>query len=267
MRQAVQAVNSFVTVCTDLERQLASARRKVASEAGKAREAKARLQALEEEKRRLEEDILTMRGQFEGVELAHNLQIESLQATIVPKSRLDKYILAGVQRYLGSSEFALGINDVMDLAMERGARKVVMEIEAARRKNEDIQPILDKYADREMKGKISAVRLRCKAQKHFRDMNFALLPIMQQIAEACPSVSKPEDIIDIPGSPSFIFQMPRETQTPPRTPPGPDEEPETVEHTSPPPKGTTPEAAGREREGGGTSTDSNTNSEDKVNDA
>ncbi|CAI9090076.1 OLC1v1024766C1 [Oldenlandia corymbosa var. corymbosa] len=96
MRQAVQAVNSFVTVCTDLERQLTSARRKVASEASKAGEAEARLQALEENQRRLEEDISRMRGQLEGMELTHSLQIESLQATSVPKSRLDAYILAGV---------------------------------------------------------------------------------------------------------------------------------------------------------------------------
>ncbi|CAI9094141.1 OLC1v1029830C1 [Oldenlandia corymbosa var. corymbosa] len=134
--------------------------------------------------------------------------MESLLATSVPKSRLDAYILAGVQRYLGSSEFTLGINDVMDPAMERGPRKVVMEIEAARRKNEDIQPILDKYADREMKGKTSV--------------------------------------------------MPTGTQTPPSTPPGPNEEPETV-GPAPPPKGITLEAA----EGRGTSTDSNTNNEDK----
>ncbi|CAI9089925.1 OLC1v1024578C1 [Oldenlandia corymbosa var. corymbosa] len=234
MRQAVQAVNSFMTGCMDLERQLASARRKVASEAGKVREAEARLQALEEDKRRLEEDISRMRGEFE----------------------------VGVQRYLRSSEFALGINDVMDLAMERGARKVIMEIEASRRKNENIQPILDKYANREMKGKTSAVRLRRKARKHFRDMNFALLPIMQQIAETCPSISKPEDILDIPGSPSFVFQMPRGTQTPPRKPPGPDEEPETVGH-APPTKGHNSGSRG----GGGTSTDSNTNNGDKVNDA
>ncbi|CAI9095274.1 OLC1v1031175C1 [Oldenlandia corymbosa var. corymbosa] len=178
MRQAMQAVNSFVTVCTDLERQLASARTKAASEAGKAREAEARLQALEEEKRRLEEDISTMRGQFEGMELAYSLQIESLQATSVPKSHLDKYILA------------------------------------------------------------------------------------EQIAETCPTVSKPEDIIDIPGSLSFVFQMPRGTQTPLRTPPGPNEEPETVGHT-PPPKGHNSGSCG----GGGNLTDSNTNSRDKVNDA
>ncbi|CAI9099337.1 OLC1v1036137C1 [Oldenlandia corymbosa var. corymbosa] len=147
-------------------------------------------------------------GAAEGMELTHSLQMESLLATSVPKSRLDAYILAGVQRYLGSSEFALGINDVMDSAMERGARKVVMEIEAARRKDEDIQPILDKYADREMKGKTSA--------------------------------------------------MPRGTQTPPRTPTGPDEEPEIVA-PAPPPQGHN----SRSRGGGGTSTDSNTNSGDK----
>ncbi|CAI9089633.1 OLC1v1024242C1 [Oldenlandia corymbosa var. corymbosa] len=242
MRQAVQAVNSFVSVCADLEGQLASARRKAASEASKARETETRLEALEEDRRRLEKDVTRMRAQLEGMELTHSLQMESLLATNVPKSRLDAYILAGVQRYLGSSEFALGINDVMDPAMERGARKVVMEIEAARRKNEDIQPILDKYADREMKGKTSAVRLRCKARKHFWDMDFAQLPIMQQIAGTCPSISKPEDILNIPGSPSFVFQMPRGTQTPPSTPPGPDEEPEII-GPAPPPQGHNSEAA------------------------
>ncbi|CAI9099266.1 OLC1v1036054C1 [Oldenlandia corymbosa var. corymbosa] len=182
-----------------------------------------------------------MKGQLKGMELTHSLQMESLLATSVPKSCLDAYILAGVQRYLGSSEFALGINDVMDPAMERGARKVVMEIEAARRKNEDIQPILNKYADREMKGKTSAVRLQCKARKHFQDIDFAHLPIMQQIVGTFPSVSKPEDILNIPGSPSFVFQMPRGTQTPPSTPPGPDEEPKIIA-SAPPPKGTTPKA-------------------------
>ncbi|CAI9099113.1 OLC1v1035884C1 [Oldenlandia corymbosa var. corymbosa] len=111
----------------------------------------------EEERGRLEEDVTRMKGQLEGIELIHSLQMESLQATSVPKSRLDAYILVGVQRYLGSSEFALGINDVMDPAIETGARKDSMEIEAARRKNEDIQLILDKYADREMKGKTSAM--------------------------------------------------------------------------------------------------------------
>ncbi|CAI9108930.1 OLC1v1008638C1 [Oldenlandia corymbosa var. corymbosa] len=200
-----------------------------------------------------------MKGQFEGVEVAHNLHIENLWPTLIPKSNLDKYILAGVQRYLGLSEFALGINDVMDPAMERGARKVVLEIEAARRKNEDIQPILDKYADRAMKGRTLAVRLRCKARKHFRDMNFALLPIMQQITKACSSISRPEDIADIPGSPSFVFQMPRGIQTPPGIPPRPDEEPEAVEAASPP-KGNNSGSHG----GGGTSTDSNTNSRDKT---
>ncbi|CAI9090827.1 OLC1v1025688C1 [Oldenlandia corymbosa var. corymbosa] len=212
MRQAVQAVNSFVTVSADLEGQLASARRKAASEASKAREAETRLQALEEERRRLEEDVTRMRGQLEGMELTRSLQIESLLATSVPESHLDAYILAGVQRYLGSSEFALEINNVMDPAMERGARKVVMEIEAARRKNEDIQPVLDKYADREMKGKTST--------------------------------------------------MPRRTQTPPSTPPRPDKEPEIV-GPAPPPQGHNSGSRG----GGGTSTDSNTNSRDKVNDA
>ncbi|CAI9102823.1 OLC1v1001168C1 [Oldenlandia corymbosa var. corymbosa] len=255
MRQAVQAVNSFVTVCADLEGQLVSARKKATSEENRAGEAETQLQALEEERGRLEEEL-------EGMELTHNLQMESLLTTSVPKSRLDAYILAGVQRYLGSSEFALGINDVMDPAMERGARKVVIEIKAAQRKNEDMQPILDKYADREMKGKTSAVRLRCKARKHFRDMDFAHLPIMQQIAGTCPSISKPEDILNIPGSPSFVFQMPRGTQTPLSTPPGPDEEPERVA-SAPPPQ---VHNCGSRR-GGGTSTDSNTNSGDKVNDA
>ncbi|CAI9094843.1 OLC1v1030649C1 [Oldenlandia corymbosa var. corymbosa] len=192
MRQAVQAVNSFVTVCADLEGQLASARRKAASEANKAREAETRLQALEEERRRLEEDVTRMRGQLEGMELTHSLQMESLLATSVPKSRLDAYIFAGVQRYLGSSEFALGINDVMDPAMERGARKVVMEIEATWRKNEDIQPILDKYADREMKGKTSTVRLRCKAQKHFQDMDFAQLPSCNRSPGLAPLLQSPK---------------------------------------------------------------------------
>ncbi|CAI9103001.1 OLC1v1001410C1 [Oldenlandia corymbosa var. corymbosa] len=56
----------------------------------------------------------------------------------------------------GSQHFALGINDVMDPAMEKGARKVVLEIEAAQKKNEDIRPILEKYADRDRKGKTSA---------------------------------------------------------------------------------------------------------------
>ncbi|CAI9117302.1 OLC1v1018668C1 [Oldenlandia corymbosa var. corymbosa] len=219
-----QAIGSFVTVCMNLVRQLASARRKASTKTSKARDAEARLQVLVEEKRRLKEDLSTMKGQLEGEAAAHNLQIENLRATTIPKSDLDKYILAGVQRYLVSSEFALGINDVMDPAMETGARKVVLEIEAARRNDEDIQPILDKYADRVMKGRTSAVRLRCKARN--RDMNFVLLPVMQQITKACPSVSKLEDIDGIPGSPSFVFQMPRGIQTPPGTPPGPDEEPE-----------------------------------------
>ncbi|CAI9106340.1 OLC1v1005470C1 [Oldenlandia corymbosa var. corymbosa] len=218
MTRAVQAVNSFVSVCADLEGQLALARRKAVSEANKAREAETRLQALEEERERLEEE-----------------------------------------RYLGSSEFALGINDVMDPVMERGARKLVIEIEAARRKNEDIQPILDKYADREMKGKTSAVRLRCKARKYFRDMDFAHLPIMQQIAGTCPSISKLEDILNIPSIPSFVFQMPRETQTPPSTLQGPDEELEII-GPAPPPQGHNSGSRG----GGGTSTDSNTNSGDKI---
>ncbi|CAI9089877.1 OLC1v1024526C1 [Oldenlandia corymbosa var. corymbosa] len=73
-------------------------------------------------------------------------------------------------------------------------------------------------------------------------MDFAQLPIMQQIAETCPSVSKPEDILNIPGSPSFVFQMPRGTQTPPSMPAGLDEEPEII-RPAPPPKGTTLEAA------------------------
>ncbi|CAI9106690.1 OLC1v1005897C1 [Oldenlandia corymbosa var. corymbosa] len=188
--------------------------------------------------------------------------MKSLLATSVPKSRLDAYILAEIQRYLGSSEFALGINDVMDPAMERGARKVVMEIEAAQKKNEDIQPILDKYADREMKGKTSAVRLRCKARKHFQDMDFAHLPIMQQIAGTCPSISKPEDILNISDSPSFVFQMLRGMQTPPSTPPGLDEEPEIVA-SAPPPQGHNSGSRG----GGGTLTDSNAHSGDKGKDA
>ncbi|CAI9089239.1 OLC1v1023775C1 [Oldenlandia corymbosa var. corymbosa] len=203
-----------------------------------------------------------MKGLLEGMELTHSLQMESLLATSVPKSRLDTYILAGVQRYLGSSEFALGINYVMDPAMKRGARKVVMEIKAAQRKNEDIQPILNKYADRKMKGKTLAVWLRCKARKHFRDMDFADLPIMQHIVGTCPSVLMPENILNIPGNPSFVFQMPRGMQTPPSTPPGPDEEPEIVASV-PPPQGHNSISRG----GGGTSTDSNTNSGDKVNDA
>ncbi|CAI9094541.1 OLC1v1030301C1 [Oldenlandia corymbosa var. corymbosa] len=164
MRQAVQAVNLFVTACTGLEEQLASARRTAASEANRAREAEVLFKAsegervrLEEERRHLEEEVTRMKAQLEDVELTHRHQMESLLATSVPKSRLDTYILAGVQRYLGSSEFALGIDDVMDPAMERGARKVVLEIEAAQKKNEDIQPILEKYADREKKGKTSAV--------------------------------------------------------------------------------------------------------------
>ncbi|CAI9115185.1 OLC1v1016023C1 [Oldenlandia corymbosa var. corymbosa] len=152
-----------------------------------------------QERKRLEEEVARMKAQLDDAELTHRLQMESLLATSVPKSRLDTYILAGVQRYLGSSEFALGINDVMDPAMERGARKVVLEIEAAQKKNEDIWPVLEKYADRDKKGKTSAVRFRCKARKHFRDMDFASLPIMQQISEAYAFVSKPEDILNIPG--------------------------------------------------------------------
>ncbi|CAI9115250.1 OLC1v1016103C1 [Oldenlandia corymbosa var. corymbosa] len=202
MRQAVQAVNSFMSVCADLHGWLALAERKAASEANKAREAEAWLQALEEERRRLEEDVTRPRGELEGTELTHSLQMESLLATNVPKSRLDAYIRAGIQRYLGSSDFALGINDIMDPTIERGARKVVMEIEAAQRKNEDIQPLLDKYVGREMKGKTSA--------------------------------------------------------TPPRTPPGPDENSEIVA-SAPPPPGHKSGSHG----GGGTSTDFSANSGDK----
>ncbi|CAI9108390.1 OLC1v1007963C1 [Oldenlandia corymbosa var. corymbosa] len=134
-----------------------------------------------------------------------------------------------------------------------GARKVVLDIEAAQKKTEDIQPILEKYADRDRKGKTSAVRLRCKARKHFRDMDFARLPIMQQISEACASLSKPEDILNIPGSPSFVFQ-----RRPPSTPPGPEEEPAIVA-SEPPPQGHNSGSRG----GGGTSTDSNARSGDK----
>ncbi|CAI9108695.1 OLC1v1008362C1 [Oldenlandia corymbosa var. corymbosa] len=241
MRQAVQAVNTFVSVCMGLGEQLASAQRTATSEANRARDAEVMFKALEgkrarleEERKRLEEEVARAKAQLEDAELTHRLQMESLLATSVPKSRLDTYILAGVQRYLGSSEFALGINDVMDPPMERGARKVVMEIEAAQKKNENIRPILEKYADRDKKGKTSAVRLRCKSRKHFRDMDFSSLPIMQQISEACASISKPEDILNIPGSPSFVFQMPRGTETPPSTPPGPEEEPEIIASASPP---------------------------------
>ncbi|CAI9099280.1 OLC1v1036068C1 [Oldenlandia corymbosa var. corymbosa] len=166
MRQAVQAVNTFVTICTGLGEQLASAQRTAASEANRARDAEVMFKAsegkrarLEEERKRLEEEVARMKAQLADAELTHRLQMESLLATSVPKSRLDTYILAGVQRYLGSPEFALRINDVMDPAMERGARKVVLEIAVAQKKNEHIQPILEKYADREKKGKTSAVRL------------------------------------------------------------------------------------------------------------
>ncbi|CAI9098871.1 OLC1v1035597C1 [Oldenlandia corymbosa var. corymbosa] len=100
-------------------------------------------------------------GQFEGILEGHALlmfdpprvECADLPATGVP--RLEDGMR---QRYLGSSEFALGINDIMDPVMERGARK---------------------------------------ARKHFRDMNFAQLPIMQQITGTCPSISKPEDILNI----------------------------------------------------------------------
>ncbi|CAI9099870.1 OLC1v1036752C1 [Oldenlandia corymbosa var. corymbosa] len=267
--QAVQAVSTFVTVCAGLREQLVSAQRAATSEANRARDTEVMFKAsegrrahLEEERKRLEEEIARVKAQLKDAELTHRLEMESLLATSVPKSGLDTYILAGVQWYLGSTEFALGINDVMDPAMERGARKVVLEIEAAQKKNDDIQPILEKYADRDRKGKMSAVRLRCKARKHFRDMDFARLPIMQQISEASASLSKPEDILNIPGSPSFVFQMPRGTETPPSTPPGPEEEPEIIA-SDPPPQGHNSGSQG----GGGTSTDSNARSGDKVNDA
>ncbi|CAI9099234.1 OLC1v1036019C1 [Oldenlandia corymbosa var. corymbosa] len=109
--------------------------------------------------------------------------------------------------------------------MERGARKVVLEIVVAQKKNEDIQPILEKYADRDRKGKTSAVRMRCKARKHFRDMDFA----------------NAEGNRDAPS-----------------TPPGPEEEPEIVA-SEPPPQGHNSGSRG----GGATSTDSNACSGDK----
>ncbi|CAI9092075.1 OLC1v1027222C1 [Oldenlandia corymbosa var. corymbosa] len=56
--------------------------------------------------------------------------------------------------------------------------------------------------------------------------------------------------------------MPREMQTPPSKPPGPDKEPEIVVH-APPPQGHN----SRSRGGEGTSTESNTNSGDKGKDA
>ncbi|CAI9108894.1 OLC1v1008596C1 [Oldenlandia corymbosa var. corymbosa] len=248
---------------------LASVQRTATSEANRARDTEVMFKAsegrrahLEEERKRLEEEVARVKAELKDTELTHRLEMESLLATSVPKSRLDMYILAGVQRYLGSTEFALGINDVMDPAMERGARKVVLEIEAAQKKNEDIQPILEKYTDRDRKGKTYAVRLRCKARKRFRDMDFASLPIMQEISESCATLSKPEDILNIPGSPSFVFQMPRGTETPPSMPPGPEEEPEMVA-SEPPPQGHNSGSRG----GGGTSTDSNARSGDKVNDA
>ncbi|CAI9095223.1 OLC1v1031115C1 [Oldenlandia corymbosa var. corymbosa] len=164
MREAVQAVNTFVIVCAGLREQLASAQRVATSEANRARDTEVMFKAsegrrehLEEERKRLEEEVARVKAQLKDAELTHRLEMEGLLATSVPKSGLDTYILAGVQRYLGSTEFALGINDVMDPAMERGARKVVLEIEAAQKKKEDIRPILEKYADRDRKGKMSAM--------------------------------------------------------------------------------------------------------------
>ncbi|CAI9094472.1 OLC1v1030218C1 [Oldenlandia corymbosa var. corymbosa] len=202
--QAVQAIGSFVIVCTNLERQVALARKKASNKASKAMDAETRLQALGKEKRRLEEDLSTMKGQLEDVTAAHNLQIEGLRATTIPKSDL------------------LG---------------VIRDDE-----REDIR------------GKAAV-----QGGKHFRDMNFALLPIMQQITKACATVSKPEDIADILGSLSFVFKMPKGIQMPLGTPQGLDEEPEAVEVETPP-KGNNSGSQGE----GGTSTDSNTNNGDKL---
>ncbi|CAI9117660.1 OLC1v1019100C1 [Oldenlandia corymbosa var. corymbosa] len=186
-KRAVQAIGSFVTVCANLEWQVASARKKAFNEANKVKDAEARVQALTEEK---------------------------------------------------------------------GARKALLKVGAAKKKKEDIRPILDKYADRAMKGRTSAVRLRCKARRHFRDMDFALLPVIEQMSQVCPTITSPEDILNIPGSPSFVFKMSKGVQTSQ----GPDEveQPKDKEAQTPPKEGNS-----SSQSNGGTSTDSNTSNGDK----
>ncbi|CAI9089871.1 OLC1v1024520C1 [Oldenlandia corymbosa var. corymbosa] len=248
MRQAVQAVNSFVTVCADLEGQLFFSQAEGHRRGQQGQRGGDVAPGLRRGERAPGRGEKSSNGEFAGYK-----RPQISPGSVHPSGGPE---VPGVVRVRPRDKRRHGPRH------RKGARKVVLEIEAAQRKNEDIQPILDKYADREMKEKTSAVRLRCKARKHFRDMDFVHLPIMQQIARTCPSVSKPEDILDIPGNPSFVFQMPRGTQTPPSMPPRPDEEPKIVASV-PPPQGHNSESRG----GGGTSTDSNAHSGDKVNDA
>ncbi|CAI9099235.1 OLC1v1036020C1 [Oldenlandia corymbosa var. corymbosa] len=105
MRQAVQAVNTFVSVCASLREQLASVQRTATSEANRARDMEVMFKAsegrrahLEEERKRLEEEVARVKAELKDTELTHRLEMESLLATSVSKSRLDTYILAGVQR-------------------------------------------------------------------------------------------------------------------------------------------------------------------------
>ncbi|CAI9117215.1 OLC1v1018564C1 [Oldenlandia corymbosa var. corymbosa] len=128
--------------------------------------------------------------------------------------------------YLHLKTFADGLNAVMGPALEIGMRNMSKDIKESMKKEEDLCPLLDKYADEANKGQTSSIRLRFMARELFRDIDWEDVPIIQDISKGCPSITSPEDILNIKQGPSKIFSILKGARTPRRMPQGPDDEEE-----------------------------------------
>ncbi|CAI9089947.1 OLC1v1024603C1 [Oldenlandia corymbosa var. corymbosa] len=94
-KEALDAIWSFVSLCTTLDHQATSAKRKAFSKASSIKEAKAQIRTLTTEREQLKGEVLAARAKLEETAAAHAAQMEGQQSTAISKSEMDRYIIAG----------------------------------------------------------------------------------------------------------------------------------------------------------------------------
>ncbi|CAI9103390.1 OLC1v1001856C1 [Oldenlandia corymbosa var. corymbosa] len=234
--QSFQAVAAFGKLARNLDSLVTTNEQAVAEKTDELKHAKAEIVQLQEERSHWKKQAQSMKKKLddqskikahkEAMAKVEEAMMPKLRESMVLKSDLYKYILAALRVYLNSLAFARGVNQIMTPVIEMGMRQHGKLVGDALHAGGSVHALVGKYTDEAIDGATSQICLCHKGRKFFRDADMSGMKFFEEICKVCPTITSPEDLLQIAKLPSFLYKFPDDVGSTVSTPLGPDEEAE-----------------------------------------